>query len=216
MSMATESQQTLAPGSHMAEMIVKKSRFIGYAKHTDSWVDAQDYIQQIKEEHPKARHWCFGFRCGSNPVQERSSDDGEPSGTAGAPILNGITGENLSDTVVIVVRYFGGVKLGAGGLIRAYGGAARLVLREAPIAVLIPKSSLRLTVDSVHVGSVYEIVAKINGLVGKEEYSIDGSLSVTVTCETERLDQLREGLRDSTRGEVVFLEEEDESTYEES
>jgi uncharacterized YigZ family protein len=214
MCMATESQQTLAPGSHVAEMEVKKSRFIGYAQHTDSWVDAQDYIQQVKEEHPKARHWCFGFRCGDNPVQERSSDDGEPSGTAGSPILGAITGENLSDTVCVVVRYFGGVKLGAGGLIRAYGGAARLVLREAPIAVLIPRSSLRLTVDSVHVGSVYEIVAKINGLVSKEEYSSDSSLSVTVTCETDRLDQLREGLRDSTRGGVVFLEEEDESTYE--
>jgi uncharacterized YigZ family protein len=214
MYMATESQQTIAPGSHMAEMEVKKSRFIGCTKHTDSWLDAQEYIQKIKEEHPKARHWCFGFRCGANPVQERSSDDGEPTGTAGSPILNAIIGEGLSDTVCVVVRYSGGIKLGAGGLIRAYGGAARLVLREAPLAVLIPRSSLRITVDYVNIGSVYEIVAKVGGLASKEEYGDDGSLSVTITCETDRLEQLRQGLKDSTRGGVAFLEEGDESTYE--
>jgi len=214
--MATDAnaQQTIAPGSHTAEMQVKKSRFIGHAQHVDSWDKAQLYIQQIKEQHPKARHWCFGFRCGVNPIQERSSDDGEPTGTAGSPILGAITGEELSDTVCVVVRYFGGVKLGAGGLIRAYGRAARLVLREAPISILIPRSSLRIKVDSVYVGSVYEIVAKINGVASDEEYDADANLTITLTCETDRLEQLRQGLQDSTRGGVVFLQEGDESTYE--
>lgn len=77
----------LAPGSHRAEMEVKKSRFIGYAKSVNNWEEAKEYIEQVKDEHPKARHWCFGFQCGINPVHERSSDDGEPSGTAGQPIL---------------------------------------------------------------------------------------------------------------------------------
>lgn len=215
--MATDTtQQTLAPGSHMSEMEIKKSRFLGYAQHADSWQAAQDYIAEIKQLHPKARHWCVGFRCGVNPVQERSSDDGEPQGTAGAPILGAITGEGLSDTVCVVVRYFGGVKLGAGGLIRAYGGAARLVLRAAPISILIPKSTLVITVDSVHVGSVYELVGKVSGVASGEEYGADGSLTISITCQTEKLEQLREGLRDSTRGGVVFLEEGDDSTYEES
>ena len=87
MSSSSEAITTLEPGTHMAEMEVKKSRFIGYAKNCDNWEAAKDYIDHVRAEHPKARHWCFGFQCGTNPVQERSSDDGEPTGTAGAPIL---------------------------------------------------------------------------------------------------------------------------------
>jgi hypothetical protein len=77
----TDLQRTLAPGSRMSELEVKKSRFLGYAQHADNWKDAQDYIAEIKALHPKGRHWCFGFRSGVNPVQERCSDDGEPTGT---------------------------------------------------------------------------------------------------------------------------------------
>lgn len=79
--------KTLDVGSHVAEMEVKKSRFIGYAKHVQNWEDAKAYIEEVKTEHPKARHWCYAMRCGSNPVQARSNDDGEPTGTAGVPIL---------------------------------------------------------------------------------------------------------------------------------
>lgn len=68
-------------------MEVKKSRFLGYATKAETWDEAKEYIDWIKLEHPKARHWCYGFQCGFNPVQERSNDDGEPQGTAGTPIL---------------------------------------------------------------------------------------------------------------------------------
>jgi hypothetical protein len=102
-----ETQRTLAEGSHSSEMEVKKSRFIGYAKHAENWSEAQTYIDEIKSLHPKARHWCYGLCCGVNPVSERCSDDGEPTGTAGQPILGAINGENLSDVICIVVRYFG-------------------------------------------------------------------------------------------------------------
>jgi len=192
----------------MAEIEIKKSRFIGYAQHVECWDDAKGYIQEIKEEHPKARHWCFGFRCGINPVNERSSDDGEPSGTAGQPILNAISGEGLSDTVCVVVRYFGGIKLGAGGLIRAYGAAAREVLRQAPVDILIPKSSVRLSVDAKYIGVVYEMAGKVDGLASGEEYTADGSLAVTITCDSDAVAQLREGLKDASKGSVVFLDEE--------
>jgi hypothetical protein len=86
-SSSTEATRTLAPGSHMSEMEVKKSRFLGHAKHAENWAEAVAYIEEIKAEHPKARHWCYGFQCGVNPVSERCSDDGEPTGTAGLPIL---------------------------------------------------------------------------------------------------------------------------------
>jgi putative IMPACT (imprinted ancient) family translation regulator len=105
--MSTETQRTLADGSHSSEMEVKKSRFIGYAKHAENWDESQKYIHEIKALHPKARHWCYGACFGINPVSERCSDDGEPTGTAGQPILNAVNREDLSDVVCVVVRYFG-------------------------------------------------------------------------------------------------------------
>ena len=144
---ADETLKTLAPGAfYMAELEVKKSRFLGYASHARTWDDAKSYIEHVKSEHPKARHWCYGYCGGYNPVNERCSDDGEPSGTAGAPILNALRGEGMSDSVCVVVRYFGGIKLGAGGLIRAYGAAARQVLREASVEIIVPTTSIQVTV----------------------------------------------------------------------
>lgn len=197
-------QRTLAEGEFSSEMEVKKSRFIGYARHVKTWDDAQMYIEKVKNEHPKARHWCYGFRSGANPVNERCSDDGEPTGTAGAPILSAIRGEDLSDTVCIVVRYFGGIKLGAGGLIRSYGAAARQVLRESLVQVLIPMSRIRVKVNPTHVGSLYELVGKYSASTGDDNYMMDGSVEITVTCESDKIDDLCIGLNDATRGEAII------------
>ena len=199
--------KTLAPGSHLSELEIKKSRFLGYASHVESWDQAQAYIDQIKAEHPKGRHWCYGVCTGTNPVSERCSDDGEPTGTAGVPILGAIRGEDLSDTVVVVVRYFGGIKLGAGGLIRAYGGAARQVLREAPVDILIPKATIRVQVDGSHIGTIYDTVSKLSGSTSGEEYGADGSLTVSITVDLSNEAQLRQTLMDATRGEVIYLDE---------
>lgn len=101
----------------------------------------------------------------------------------------------------------GGVKLGAGGLIRAYGGAARLVLREAPKETFIPKTSVRLLVSSSNAGTVYDATAKVGGVICAEEYTVGGDFIVTITCETQHESRLRECLTDSTRGSVKFLHE---------
>lgn len=104
----------------------------------------------------------------------------------------------------------GGIKLGAGGLIRTYGAAARLVLREAPVDILIPKSSFRVKVsDTSYVGSIYDGVSKASGgVTNGEEYGADGSLTVTITCDLEEAERLREGLKDATRGSIEFLKDE--------
>jgi len=191
---------------YQAEQIIKKSRFIGIAKHCTSWSNAQNFIASIRSEHNKARHVCFGFVSGHNPVQERCSDDGEPTGTAGVPILGSIKNEDLSDTVCAVVRYSGGVKLGAGGLIRAYGGTTRLVLREADTMVLIPKSILRITTPSANTGQLYATVSKFGGSTSDESYAPNGEFKITVVLESNDFKAMIHELSDATRGAFTFEE----------
>ena len=111
----------------MREFIEKKSRFIGYATGIDSESKAKEYIAEIARQHKRARHVAFAYAL---PGIARYSDDGEPRGTAGLPLLQSIQRRNMENTVVVVVRYFGGILLGKGGLIRAYGKAAGLALEE--------------------------------------------------------------------------------------
>lgn len=107
-----------------SEQTIQKSRFIGYAKRVESEIEAQKFIQQIKKTHYDARHNCFAYLIGENSKIQKANDDGEPGGTAGIPILEVIKMKELKNTVIVVSRYFGGIKLGAGGLIRAYSSTA--------------------------------------------------------------------------------------------
>lgn len=113
------------------EIIIEKSRFITYLNRAECEEDAKSYIQYIKKMHPDATHHCTAFIYGKNDEFQRSSDDGEPSGTAGVPMLECLRKNNMQDIVAVVVRYFGGIKLGAGGLIRAYSKSVSTALNEA-------------------------------------------------------------------------------------
>ena len=107
-----------------SEIIIKKSRFIGHAKPVESEEEAIQFIEAIKKEHRSATHNCSAYVIGERDQIQKQSDDGEPSGTAGKPILEVIKHQGLKNTVVVVTRYFGGIMLGAGGLIRAYTDGA--------------------------------------------------------------------------------------------
>ena len=109
---------------------IKKSRFICHAKRVYSEEEARDFITAIKKEHYKATHNCSAFIIGERSEIKRTSDDGEPSGTAGVPMLGVLENHNLTNVCVVVTRYFGGIKLGAGGLIRAYAGSVALAVKE--------------------------------------------------------------------------------------
>ena len=109
---------------------IKKSRFICHAKRVYSEEEARDFITAIKKEHYKATHNCSAFIVGERSEIKRTSDDGEPSGTAGVPMLGVLENHNLTNLCVVVTRYFGGIKLGAGGLIRAYAGSVALAVKE--------------------------------------------------------------------------------------
>ena len=112
---------------------IKKSRFICHAKRVYSEEEARDFITAIKKEHYKATHNCSAFIIGERSEIKRTSDDGEPSGTAGVPMLGVLENHNLTNVCVVVTRYFGGIKLGAGGLIRAYAGSVTLAVKEIGI-----------------------------------------------------------------------------------
>ena len=112
---------------------IKKSRFICHAKRVYSEEEARDFITAIKKEHYKATHNCSAFIVEERSEIKRTSDDGEPSGTAGVPMLGVLENHNLTNVCVVVTRYFGGIKLGAGGLIRAYAGSVALAVKEIGI-----------------------------------------------------------------------------------
>lgn len=112
------------------EHIVKKSRFICDLKFINTEDEAKDFIEQIKSEHPKARHHCYVWKLTDKREYLKMSDDGEPRGTAAAPILNVLKFNSIDNVIVVVTRYFGGKKLGAGGLIRAYSKATALTIKK--------------------------------------------------------------------------------------
>lgn len=113
------------------EYLINKSRFIGYAIKIKSKEEAELFINKIKKEHYKSTHVCYGYAIGYNIT--KANDDKEPSGTAGIPILNVLKQKNFSDTLIVVVRYYGGIKLGTAGLIKAYSHTANLALNKADI-----------------------------------------------------------------------------------
>lgn len=113
--------------------VIKKSEFICSITRCDSEEDAQNFIEKISKEHNKARHNCFAYLIGLNDQIQRASDNGEPSGTAGVPILNALKQNHLHNVVAVVTRYFGGIKLGTGGLIRAYNGTTAEAIKEIGI-----------------------------------------------------------------------------------
>ncbi len=130
-----------------AEYIEKKSRFIGYVRPVETEQQALDFIKEIRAKHYDATHNCYAYQIGDNDQLQRSSDAGEPAGTAGRPILEVIKKSGLKNTCVVVTRYFGGILLGAGGLVRAYSRAAQDGIKAAGVVEKIPAVVLSLTLD---------------------------------------------------------------------
>lgn len=131
-----------------AEIVEKKSRFIANIYNVESKEEAEEKIKQIKKKYYDAKHYCFAFSIiEENGITQKSSDDGEPSGTAGAPILNIIKSNNLQNVVIIVTRYFGGILLGTGGLTRAYSEAAGKVVEQSELIQKEPGMEVELEID---------------------------------------------------------------------
>ncbi|MCH8502758.1 MAG: YigZ family protein [Ectothiorhodospiraceae bacterium] len=141
---------TQVPASELERQLeVRKSRFIARAGRVVTREQAMAFLEQSRQRYPDARHHCWAYLLGDPAAASSAAmnDDGEPGGTAGKPILNVIQHKAIGDVMVVVSRYFGGIKLGAGGLVRAYAGATDAVLAELPLDTLVPQRSLWLTLD---------------------------------------------------------------------
>jgi uncharacterized YigZ family protein len=149
-------------------IVEKRSRFIAHAAPVRSEEEALGFIQRIRGEHANASHNIFAYKVGA---AARLSDDGEPSGTAGQPVFDVIEKQGISDTVIVVTRYFGGILLGAGGLVRAYSAAASAAVETAERLETIPAVDLRLRMAYSLLGKVQYLIAQIGALTVASEFS---------------------------------------------
>lgn len=162
-----------------AEIEIRKSRFLGLIAPVETEAQAREIIAARRAEHPKARHHCTAFILDPDARTQRFSDDGEPAGTAGAPILDVLAGHDLTDVLAVVTRYVGGTLLGAGGLVRAYGQAASAAVDEAAIITKQELVPVRATVDYAQANAL-ERAAGVRGWSVRAEYGAEVTLDVLV------------------------------------
>lgn len=189
------STTTLAAPARL-DIDIKKSRFLAQAAPVASPEEALAFLAQISD--PAATHNCWAYRIGQH---YRFSDDGEPASTAGKPILAAIDGQGLDAVMVVVTRWFGGIKLGAGGLVRAYGGAAAECLRQAERRVVVPHIQVQLQCAFEHAGSAHAALTAHGAAKLDESYDADGLLLMLSLPEAQ-FDALAATLRDATRGQA--------------
>ena len=156
--MNSPSQYRTIAAKESALFTDKGSKFIAYAFPIETLADFKKHLEEIKKEHPKATHHCFAYRLGQNKDQFRANDDGEPSGTAGRPILGQIDSLGLTNVLIIVVRYFGGTLLGVPGLIHAYKTAAAAVLEKSPLLYKDITTSCRIECDYTALNEVMQML----------------------------------------------------------
>ncbi|HZE41678.1 MAG TPA: YigZ family protein [Stackebrandtia sp.] len=163
------------------DVTVTKSRFIARAERVDTEAAARGHIAAARKRHPGARHHCGAFVVGARGEVSRSSDDGEPSGTAGAPILAAVHAAGLTDVAVVVARYFGGVKLGTGGLARAYGAAASAAIAAAGVVELRRLDVVEVRGDYAACGGLEAQIRGTGGRVTSVDYG--QMVCVVVACD---------------------------------
>ena len=177
---------------------VKGSRFIATAAPVASADAAAARLADARAAHPTASHTAYAWRIHGPSIAERASDDGEPSGTAGRPILQCLQGRGLTDVAVTVTRYFGGTKLGTGGLARAYGGAAATALEAASVVALVPIETWRVRCSYAALGAVQAAIAVLELVARDLEYAADVVLLVDV--ETPDAPAFVAAMREATAG----------------
>lgn len=183
------------------EYVVKRSRFIGYATPVTTEREALDFIERISKKHWDAKHNVYAYSLREGGIK-RYSDDGEPQGTAGMPVLNVLLQEDITDCAVVVTRYFGGILLGGGGLVRAYSHTAKLGVDAAKIITLSKRTVCKINCDYTYYGKIETLIRDSGGVILDTVFEENVRIEYRIDKGTE--DAFSEKLRDLTNGKTAF------------
>jgi uncharacterized YigZ family protein len=182
------------------EFLVSKSRFIGYGAPASTEAEALAFLAEIRAKHREANHNVYAYILGANMGVMRYSDDGEPSGTAGMPVLEVLRARGVTDCAVVVTRYFGGILLGAGGLVRAYAQGAAMALDASGVGTMYPTARYLMDVDYPLLGRVEHHLKGQPVIVEDKAFSEVVTLTLVVKCQDEQV--LMDGIISATDGRV--------------
>ncbi|MGO1376620.1 MAG: YigZ family protein [Psychrobacter sp.] len=177
-----------------ARLEIKKSEFIAYAYPVATREDAMFHVEQLRDKYPDARHHCWAYIIGdpNNTTSAGFDDDGEPNGTAGRPILNVLQHKSIGNVIIIVVRYFGGIKLGAGGLTRAYAGSAQAAVDQMTLNAYVPMAKVQIVAEFATEAQCRYVVDSLSGRIDDVAYS--KQVTLTVTLAEADINSLKERL----------------------
>ena len=188
--------------------IEKKSEFIGYAKRVENEEEAKAFVNEIKSMHKQARHNCWAYVIGENMGIQRYSDDGEPQGTAGIPILEVMKKSDITDCAVVVTRYFGGILLGTGGLTRAYTKGASIALKAGGVVEKVQGVDVALHLDYDMIGKVQYVCGQNNWHIEDTEYKV----IVHILAEVSVSEVIEKEMTEVSNGKIT-VEKSDEDIY---
>lgn len=196
------------------EIIIEKSTFIGYAKPIKTEEEAVEFVNEIKKKHKDATHNVWAYTVGKSMNIQRYSDDGEPQGTAGIPTLEVIKKEDLRDVVVVVTRYFGGIKLGAGGLVRAYTKGAKIGIDAAKVIEKVMYQEVKIKIDYTQLGRVQNEIMNMGYFIKDTIY--EDNVEIIVYSRLDEVKTITDKIIDATSataeivlGEEFYLSEKD-------
>ena len=189
-----------------AEFKEKKSIFIGHVKRVESEDEAKEFIKNVKNQHKQARHNVYSYIIGENRGIQRYSDDGEPQGTGGIPIMEVFKKSDITDVAVVVTRYFGGILLGTGGLARAYSKGASLAIKEAGVVEKVKGVSVEIVIQ-------YDLLGKLQHVCAQENFHIEHidyteKVKIKILCQFSNLEKLKSQITGVTSGKALFEEDE--------
>ncbi|ATB47201.1 YigZ family protein [Corallococcus macrosporus] len=198
-----EKRYPIPAGLHRVEQDIQKSRFITTAAHTPTVEEAKGFIARVREEFADATHNCWAFVVGppGSTAQVGMSDDGEPHGTAGRPMLTALLHGGVGDVAMVVTRYFGGTLLGKGGLVRAYTAGVQQALESLPTTERVRKTRLAVEVEYTHVDGLRRLLPSYEVQVLAEEYS--ATVGYRLELPVTQVEPLRTALNDLTLGQVL-------------
>jgi uncharacterized YigZ family protein len=189
---------------HRVEQVIERSRFICTIARIESPEDGQQFVREINAEFADATHNCWAYVAGAPGDTSRigMSDAGEPHGTAGRPMLTVLLHSGVGDVAAVVTRYYGGIKLGTGGLVKAYSGAVKLCLESLPVVERVDTIDVRIIIGHAHVRATRQLLASLDAAIVDQELGAD--VRYTVRVDGMKVEQLGAALGDITRGTGVL------------